>query len=316
MHLHSCLRGGKTIHALCLHMSDLNFCTKPSVQDSVEDLNDDAFVLACKNIGGRDIVEEFMSCGVWPLSVGVDFEQVKVDLTPFLQHKVPLPNFPLSHEDGEDDVQLLARVEQEDRNIMGGYTHVEHEAYIASLPNNGRLNHVLEVVGVAYGPRPVPISTKVLKKRKADAATKVSAKRPKVTEKKGAGLTKVSGSRMSGSLKWPSGADIPPAMFAKLSKGTVPRAIASTATAHILPEKRISEVSAGAGGAKGDGRHPGCKIMPGVKAAPSAKKRIVPAIGALAALSLEGTEESSLHDQVPEVQSKADPRGPSVEPQA
>jgi hypothetical protein len=260
-------------------------------------------------------VEEFVSCGIWPLSIGVDFEQVKVDLTPFSQHKVPLLNFPLSHEDGEDDVQLLARDEQKDRNIMGGYTHTEHEAYIASLPNNGRLNHVLDVAGLAYGPRPVPVSTEVLKKRKADAAVKVSPKRPKVTEKKGAGLMKVSRSRVSGGLKWPLGADIPPAMFAKLSKGTVPRAIASTATAHIMLETRISEVSAGAGGAKGDGRHLGCKIRPSAKAAPSAKKCIVPAIGALAALSSEGTEES-LHDQAPEVQLKADPHGPSAEPQA
>jgi hypothetical protein len=56
--------------------------------------------------------------------------------------------------------------------------------------------------------------------------------------------------------------------------------------------------------------------MPGAKAAPSAKKCIIPAIGALAALSSLGTKESSLHDQAPKVQSKADPRGPSAEPQA
>jgi hypothetical protein len=59
-------------------MSALNFHTKPSVQHSVDDLSDDAFIWAYKNIGGRDAVEEFMSCGVWPLSAGVDFEQVKV----------------------------------------------------------------------------------------------------------------------------------------------------------------------------------------------------------------------------------------------
>jgi hypothetical protein len=68
---------------------------------------------------------------------------------------------------------------------VGGYTCAEHEAYITSLPNNSHLNHVLDVAGVAYGPRPVPVFTEVLKKRKADATVKVSAKRPKVTEKKG-----------------------------------------------------------------------------------------------------------------------------------
>jgi hypothetical protein len=187
-------------------------------------------------------VKEFMSCGIWLVSVSVDFEHVKVDLTPVSQLKVPLPNFPLSCEDGEDDVQLLVRVEQEARNIMGDYTRAEHKACIASLPNNGRLNHVLEVARVAYGPRLVPISAEVLKKRKADAAVKVSAKHPKATEKKGVGLAKVSGSRMSGSSNWPSGVDIPSTKSAKLSKGTVPRAIASIAAARIMPEMCISEV--------------------------------------------------------------------------
>jgi hypothetical protein len=41
------------------------------------------------------------------------------------------------------------------------------------------------------------------------------------------------------------------------------------------------------------------------KAAMSAKKRIVLANGALAAISLEGTQESSPYDLVPEVQATA-----------
>jgi hypothetical protein len=208
-------------------------------------------------------------------------------LTPVSQLKVPLPNFPLSHEDGEDDVQLLARVKQEARNIMGGYTRSEHEGYVASLRNNGRLNHVLEVAGVAYGPRSVPVSVEVLKKRKADASTKVSAKCLKVTERKGAGLAKVSRSRASGCSKQPSGVDVPPAKSVKLSKDT-----------------------------KAGVKRPDCKTVFGAKAAPSAKKRIVLAIEVLAALCSEGTEESSPHDQAPEVQSKANPRGPLAKPQA
>jgi hypothetical protein len=61
--------------------------------------------------------------------------------------------------------------------------------------------------------------------------------------------------------------------------------------------------------------------VPGSKAAPSAKKCIIPAIGALAALSSGaggggGIDESSLHDPAPEVQSKANPRSPLAEPQA
>jgi hypothetical protein len=36
-----------------------------------------------------------VSCGIWPLSAGVDFAHIKIDLTPASQFKVPLP--PLSH---------------------------------------------------------------------------------------------------------------------------------------------------------------------------------------------------------------------------
>jgi hypothetical protein len=146
-------------------------------------------------------VEEFLSCGVWPLSASVDFEHVKVDFTSVLQLKIPLPNFPLHHKDEEDDVRFLTRVEQEARNIVGGYTHVEHKACIISIPNNGHLNRVLKIAGVSYGPCPVPISAKVLKKRKADAATKVSGKRLKVVEKKGAMDVKISGSRAGADSK-------------------------------------------------------------------------------------------------------------------
>jgi hypothetical protein len=182
-------------------MSALNFCSKPSVLDSAQDLNDDAFVWASQNIRGQDTVEEFVSCGIWPLSTGVDFAHVKVDSTPVSQLKILLPRFPLSHDDGEDDAQLLARVEQKARNIVGGYMRVEHEDHIANPPNNGRLNHVLEVVGVSYGSRSVPVSVEFLKKMKADAATKVSGKRPKVTEKNGTVPAKVSKSRVTADSK-------------------------------------------------------------------------------------------------------------------
>jgi hypothetical protein len=192
---------------------------------------------------------------------------------------------------------------------VGSYTCTDKEACITSLPNNGRLNHVLKVAGVAYGPRPVPISVKVLKKRKAYAATKVSAKPPKVPEKKGAELAMVSGARASGGSKWTSGADVSPMKSMKLSKYTVPRAIALAVMAH-------SEDLLGASGSKAGGRRPSCKIVSGAKVAPSAMKRIIPTIGALAVLSSEGIEESSLHDQAPEVRSKVGPPGLSAEPQA
>jgi hypothetical protein len=66
-------------------------------------------------------VEEFVSCGVWPLAGGVSFKLVKVGLTSVSKLKVPLPRFSISCKDEEDDARLLERVEQEARNIVGSY---------------------------------------------------------------------------------------------------------------------------------------------------------------------------------------------------
>jgi hypothetical protein len=98
-------------------------------------------------ISDIEMLLKILSCGVWPLSARVNFEHVKVDFTLVLRLKIPLPNFPLRHDGEEDGAQFLARVQQEARNIVGGYTCAEHEACLASIPNNSHLNHVLKLMG-------------------------------------------------------------------------------------------------------------------------------------------------------------------------
>jgi hypothetical protein len=138
-------------------MSALKFHTKPSFDCPNDDFSDGAFIWASKCIGGQNALEEFVSCGVWPLAAGVNFEQVKVGVTPVSKLKVPLPGFTLCHKDDEDYIKFLVRVEQEAKVIVGSYMCTEHEACMAHLHNNGRLNRVLEFTVVAYGPRPMPV---------------------------------------------------------------------------------------------------------------------------------------------------------------
>jgi hypothetical protein len=164
---------------------------------------------------------------------------VKVDFTLVSWLKIPLPNFPLRHEGEMDDVRFLARVKQEARNIVGCYTCAEHEACLTSIPNNGRLNRVLELMGVSYGPHLVPVSVEILKKRRVDAAMKVSGKRPKVAEEKIALAVKISGTRAGAGSKRSSGS--------KLSKGVIPHVIASAAATRVMWERRVLDVSVGIG---------------------------------------------------------------------
>jgi hypothetical protein len=132
----------------------------------------------------------------------------------------------------------------------------------------------------------------------------------KVLEKKSVEPLKASGARMSGGSKRPSGMNFLSTKYAKLSKGIMPRAIASVAATRIMPETRGPENFLKALGSRANNGGSSYRATPGTKkAAPSTKKCIVPAIGALAGISSDGTQESSPHYQAPEVQSKAGPCG-------
>jgi hypothetical protein len=100
--------------------------------------------------------------------------------------------------------------------IVGSYMRTEHKACITGLRNNSRLNYVLELTGVASRPCPVPVSTEVLKKRKADATGKVLAKRLKAPEKKRAEIAKVVVAQVKGGLKRSSDTNITLAKSTKL----------------------------------------------------------------------------------------------------
>jgi hypothetical protein len=185
---------------------------------------------------------------------------------------------------------------------------------------------VQKLTGVACGPRPVPVSTEALKKRKADAAEKVLAKCLKVPEKKRAGTVKVAVvpekkraetanvivapekkrmetakvtvAQVKGGFKKSLDVDIASAKSAELSKNTIPRAIASTVTARITLEASGPKNVSGSSGSKASGGGSCSKTAAGAKKAiTSAKKCIVPTIGGLAEISSEESQESSPHGQ-------------------
>jgi hypothetical protein len=54
-------------------MALLNHLTMALSNYGLEDANFVAFVEATSIIGGRDIVEEFLACGLWPLSENFGF---------------------------------------------------------------------------------------------------------------------------------------------------------------------------------------------------------------------------------------------------
>jgi hypothetical protein len=183
-------------------------------------------------------------------------------------------------DDNEDDVQFLARVELEAECIVGSYTKAEHDACLAHIRNECRLNHVFELARVAYGPCVVPGTDEfieVVRKRKLDAAGKNSSKRPKVAGKKKVDAVKIAPSRGKASLK----------RLLKQSKKTVAHPVVVATTTRVPAGALSSKVAAGAFGSK--------SAASAKKTSMPICKRRVPATGAMASASLEDSQESLPH---------------------
>jgi hypothetical protein len=62
-------------------MSALDYTVEPEVDYPDSDANVTAFVWATATIGGRDAVEEFLACGMYPLASSFSFLDVAVGTT-------------------------------------------------------------------------------------------------------------------------------------------------------------------------------------------------------------------------------------------
>jgi hypothetical protein len=184
---HVCAQEGKAVHVMRSYLCGLGFRMEPPFDCADEDSGDVTFVKDMNFIGGREAVEEYMACGMYPLSASISFERVTDSVTPVSRLKLPLPKFHAVRQGDEDDVLFLVRVELEAEGVVGSYTHLENDVCMAGLPNGGRLNWVFELADVLYGSRPVPSTdafTEASRKRKMDAAGKMTVKRAKAAEKK------------------------------------------------------------------------------------------------------------------------------------
>jgi hypothetical protein len=108
-------------------MCGLDFQTEPPFDCTDDDSGDVAFIKAESFIGGRDAVEQYLACGMHPLSANASFERIANGVTHILWLKLPLLMFQAVRKDDEDDIQVLARVELEAEDVVGRYTRLEHD---------------------------------------------------------------------------------------------------------------------------------------------------------------------------------------------
>jgi hypothetical protein len=123
-------------------MAPLDFSTECSFECVDDNAGDLAFVHATSLIGSRDMIEEYLACGLFPASIG--FSEITDGETLASKVTLPLPEFPLTKFRGESDDHFRVRVELDVENVVGTYSRPEHDACVLALLNGGRLNRVFK----------------------------------------------------------------------------------------------------------------------------------------------------------------------------
>jgi hypothetical protein len=182
-------------------MTMLDFVTEPPFECVEDDAGDAAFVEATRSIGGRDAIEEYMSCGLFPLSTSFSLGEVEDKETPVSKINLPIPDFLVDRLPDETNDRFRVRVELAVKNVVGSYACGEHDACIMVVLNEGRLSWVFEQADVPYGPRLEPgseASKETMIKRKNDAGEGPMSKCEKVSGQKSTALKPPTTSRGTG----------------------------------------------------------------------------------------------------------------------
>jgi hypothetical protein len=134
-------RGGKSMYTLYSRMSELDYAVEPKVECPDNDPNDASFVRATATIGGRDAVEEYVACKMYPLATGFGFESVPLGMTPMSKVESPLLLFAMGAIAARLADQVLAEIEMEAERVVGSFGPREYDTLkMAIILNTGRLN--------------------------------------------------------------------------------------------------------------------------------------------------------------------------------
>jgi hypothetical protein len=74
----------------------LDFAMESPFECPDGDAGDVAFIKATRSIGGWDVIEEYMACDLFPLSVSFDLGEIADGVMPMSKLTLPLLNFPVA----------------------------------------------------------------------------------------------------------------------------------------------------------------------------------------------------------------------------
>jgi hypothetical protein len=139
------------VHALPSQMSKLDYAIELEVECLDNDPNDAAFVRATATIGGRDAVEEYVTCKMYLLTAGFGFESVPLGMTLMSRVETPLPLFVVGNVVVEHADRVLAERETEVKKVLESFGLKGRDALkLVNILNGDHLNRVLEQMRVSY----------------------------------------------------------------------------------------------------------------------------------------------------------------------
>jgi hypothetical protein len=144
---------GKMNYPLGSTMTPLDYLADAPIECGPGDANVAAFIEA-SIIGGHGVMEDFLACGIWPLSKSCEFE-VETKEMPLSKVMVPMSKVTPTIGRQESEAAFEERIMSTANLLVGNYNVVVHNAYIRFW--HGWLNRVFELAGVLFQPHPESI---------------------------------------------------------------------------------------------------------------------------------------------------------------
>jgi hypothetical protein len=138
---------------------------------------DQAFALACRFFGGRDLVEEMVAADYWPLGRRNDKFTIEMVQVPVFgpPEGLPFPQFRVGLPEDEKEESFLDRVEVSVRRIVGKISEKEYLQQKSTLGNMSRFNRVFEELGIEYDDYVIPPDVLLGLEKKKDSSKAVAA---------------------------------------------------------------------------------------------------------------------------------------------
>ena len=115
-----------------------------------------AFKATSKAYGGRDLVEEFIAAGIWPLSPGWYPFSLKRERFSCLAYEINCPVLGLVKPKAVNEHSLVSEVERDACTLLGPWNRREYDSLVAICKHAGRINRCFKVMNVNYESQPVP----------------------------------------------------------------------------------------------------------------------------------------------------------------